>query len=169
MAKTRTQQPSGLAALALICLIAAAVAPASGADDRIEGVAQVVNGKTVSLAGRQVRLAWIDVPEPDQTCRWRDKSYPCGQISGDALRDLITGASLSCRILDGSGAVPVGLCTADGFDVGGNLVYTGWAVVLPNAPDRYRAVQDEARAAGRGLWRGEFVRPAAWRAGQRLP
>ena len=140
-----------------------------GRPDRLAGPAQVLDGRpwtwtaTGRAAGRDRR------PDPQQTCRWNGRTIPCGLIAGDALRDLVTGADVQC----GSPAPPdgrlVGVCQADGFDIGGNMVYTGWAIAAPDGPPRYRETEAKAKAARRGLWRGEFVMPADWRAGVRLP
>jgi len=113
--------------------------------------------------------ATADAADPAQTCRWNGRTIPCGAIAGDALRDLVTGAEVQCRIAGDAGARLIGTCQAGGFDIGGNMVYTGWAVTAPDGPRRYRDTQAEAQAAGRGLWRGEFVMPEDWRAGKRLP
>ena len=57
----------------------------------------------------------------------------------------------------------------------GTLDFSGRRVRLHgiDAPDMTQTCrlteQTAARAAGRGLWRGYFVAPGAWRRGQRLP
>ncbi len=168
-----TQPCRPLAILTVFWAVAALLMPGwAGADDRpasLTGPAKVLDGRTLDVRGRAVRIAGIDVPEPEQTCRWSGRTIPCGAIAGDALRDLITGATVDCRIIGGTGELLIGLCAADGFDIGGNMVHTGWALAGADAPQRYRRTETEAQAAGRGLWRGEFVTPADWRAGKRLP
>lgn len=161
--RTLAPLPTLMAALALLAGTAAAETPAM-----LEGPARVVDGRTLDVAGRTVRLAGIDGPDPAQTCRWNGRTIPCGTIAGDALKDLITGAAVRCRIEGTDGPHLIGTCTADGFDIGGNMVHTGWAVAGPGAPARYKNTEAKSRAAGRGLWRGEFVHPASWRAGRRL-
>ena len=47
------------------------------------------------------------------------------------------------------------------------MVLSGWAVADRRLTDEYAAAEDEARKAKRGLWAGEFVRPAEWRDGKR--
>ena len=59
------------------------------------------------------------------------------------------------------------VCAVGGVDIGGELVSLGLAVTYRNAP-RYTGEEAEARAAGRGMWAGEFVDPALWRQGERL-
>ena len=49
------------------------------------------------------------------------------------------------------------------------LTSTGWALAARRISERYVALEEGARAAGRGLWRGQFITPWDWRAGLRLP
>jgi len=159
-----------LASILGLAAAAALLSPATGErPERLAGPAEVLDGRTLGVAGRTVRLAGIDGPDPAQTCRWNRRTIPCGAIAGDALRDLITGAEVQCRITGGSADRLTGFCQADGFDIGGNMVHTGWAVAAPDGPPRYRETQAKAKAARRGLWRGEFVMPEDWRAGKCLP
>ena len=54
----------------------------------------------------------------------------------------------------GPGGSTLADCTAAGYDLSEGMVYTGWAMVQPDASDRYGAIEKQARAAKRGLWRG---------------
>lgn len=54
-------------------------------------------------------------------------------------------------------------CTADGFDIGRNMVHTGWALADQSQSTVYIDVGDQARKAKRGLPKGEFAPPWAWR------
>lgn len=50
----------------------------------------------------------------------------------------------------------------------GLLVEHGWAPAYRRFSGRYVPQEARARAAGAGLWAGQFVPPWAWRGGQRL-
>lgn len=149
----------------LLALAGGPCAGAQAADD-----VRVMTGDTLELGGVAYRLAGIVAPRLEQTCRWKTKIIKCGAIARTAMMDLVAGATVVCRPLDGpeSGASGGGkprlaTCRADGFDIGSNMVHTGWALAVPEAESVYRAVENKARAAGRGLWRGEFVKPWEWR------
>jgi endonuclease YncB( thermonuclease family) len=43
------------------------------------------------------------------------------------------------------------------------MVRQGWAVAFVRYAKDYVALEEEARAARRGLWRGDFETPAEWR------
>jgi endonuclease YncB( thermonuclease family) len=130
-----------------------------------EGQASVVDGDTLIVGGKEITLYGIDAPELKQTCKFRKKTIRCGVLSSDALRDLITGAKkITCtdRGRDREG-FRLGLCSADGFDIGRNMVHTGWALAWRRYSHIYVKTEDKAKAAKRGLWRGPFEHPRDWR------
>lgn len=127
--------------------------------------ARAVTGDTLELAGNRYCLFGIDAPEPGQRCALGNaKRYDCGRIATTALMDLLAGASVHCR--------PTGIermqcrvarCTADGFDLSGTMVHTGWALADPVDGDAYRLREASARVRRHGLWRGAFETPWDWR------
>lgn len=155
----------GIAALALAIWLAQ---PAAAAE--LKGPPTVIDGETLEVEGSRLRLTGIDAPEPTQVCRRAGRDLDCGVIATAQLKDITVGAIVACR--------PEGLerdgltgarCTAEGYDLGYGMVYAGWALADPGQPSRYAAVEAEARAAGRGIWRYRFVPPWEWRGGKRLP
>ena len=139
----------------------------AGAADLV-GTARVIDGETLEVAGQEVRLFGIDAPEPDQTCRWPNKEIPCGRVAATALMDLVAGARVECRLRgEKRDGLEVASCDADGFDLSGNMVHTGWALADRGVSEAFVATEENARAAKRGLWRGEFVPPWEWRQGKR--
>jgi endonuclease YncB( thermonuclease family) len=153
--------------------LAAAIAPARA---EIAGPPIIIDGDTIEVQGVVVRLYGIDAPELGQTCWIGQHAYDCGKIARTALLDLTAGVPVICKFVppDSDGTPDdgpegrIGLCTADGYDLSEGMAYTGWALALRRVPGRYLAFEDGARAAGRGLWKGEFVAPWAWRAGTGL-
>jgi hypothetical protein len=72
-------------ALALFCLV-----PTAGADAVLVSVASVIDGDTIEIHGRRVRLHGIDAPESAQTCLdGRGREWRCGQRAALALQQLI--------------------------------------------------------------------------------
>lgn len=143
----------------------------------MRGVAQIVDGDSLEVAGRTYDLAGVDAPELAQRCTREERFYDCGLLAQAALMDLTAGVQVECRRLvqqPASGGVPLARCTAGGYDLSEGMVYTGWALIPPSgsAADQYRAafgpIQQGARERRRGLWKGAFVEPWAWRQGQRL-
>ena len=54
-------------------------------------------------------------------------------------------------------------CSADDEDVGRWLVHEGWALAFRRYSAVYVEVENSARAGHRGLWKGAFIAPWAWR------
>ena len=136
--------------------------PAAAED--VSGAARVVDGDTLEIGSRRVHLLGIDAPELAQTCERPGKTVPCGQLARTALMDLLAGAKVVCRTRDED---PEGgwrgTCRADGFDVGRNMVHTGWALADPRRDADYKSTETKSKKAKRGLWRGPFMAPWEWR------
>ena len=158
-----------LLVLALVALALLLLAPTSAGAD-FTGRATVIDGDTIDIHGQRIRLFGIDAPESGQECRLSDRTYACGVIAAGALKDLTAGIEVRCEEedVDRYGRI-VATCYDDhGFDINRNMVYTGWALAYREYSSRYIEVEEGARKAQRGLWRGEFVPPWEWRKGQRL-
>lgn len=125
---------------------------------------RVVDGDTLRLGDRTLRLAAIDAPERGQNCsdaagRWFD----CGAAAAEALSRLVNNRSVVCRV-EGRDRFGRGLgtCTAGGVELNAGLVSSGWALAYPDEP-RMTVLETQARLANRGLWAGGFTRPEEWR------
>jgi endonuclease YncB( thermonuclease family) len=131
----------------------------------LAGPPRVVDGDTLEIAGRRVRLFGVDAPELDQVCQRAGHDYHCGEIARATLWDLIGGLDVSC-IPEGTTPPPEGVilatCSAGGVSLNQGMIQSGWALADPQA-DRYLAIQADAEQARRGLWRGEFEPPWQWR------
>ena len=148
------------------------VREARGGDGRavtISGSARIVDGDTLDVDGRRIRLHGIDAPESAQTCRAQARRWPCGRKAARALGKRIAGRSVQCeeRDRDRYGRI-VAVCRAGGEDLNGWMVREGWALAYRTYSLAYADEERRARQARRGVWRGEFVAPWAWRRGERL-
>jgi endonuclease YncB( thermonuclease family) len=56
----------------------------------------------------------------------------------------------------------IAVCTIGPYDLAALMVRKGWALADRRYASDYVDEEDEARAARRGLWRGEFVPPWEW-------
>jgi len=157
-------------AAADVLLVLAACVGAMGAATRpasadIVGRASVIDGDTIEIRGQRLRLFGIDAPESSQLCRAENKPYRCGQQSAFALADKIGEQTVRCeeRDIDRYQRV-VAVCYLGKEDLGSWLVKKGMALAFRRYSLDYVAEEDEARAAKRGVWRGEFQPPWEWRA-----
>lgn len=126
----------------------------------VEGHATAIDGDSLYVAGREVRLQGIDAPEGQQLCRRGGAKWECGEAATQELMGLISGQTVRCQglELDQHGRL-LALCSAGNLDLNREMVRRGLAV----AYGRYTAEEREAADANRGLWGGEFERPRVWR------
>jgi len=140
----------------------------------LEGRAQAVDGDTLVLdtgVGRPVvvRLVGIDAPELLQDCRDAAGAWDCGREARGALAALVEEHTIACLPCghDPGGAI-LAQCRDGEADIGAAMVRAGLATTHAFFSNVLHAAQVEARRAGRGLWRGDWVHPKAWRDGARL-
>jgi endonuclease YncB( thermonuclease family) len=128
-----------------------------------------IDGDSLRKDGQEFRLAAIDAPELHQSCEdARGATYPCGRDAQDALRALITGDTLECRVIDTDRyGRAVSECMKGSLDINAEMVRLGWAIAYRRHGTAYVDAEDEARTARRGIWQGRFENPENWRARHR--
>jgi len=126
----------------------------------------VLDGDSLRLKGRDVRLYGIDAPEYKQSCKLANgKSYGCGRDARTFLRKLVRGHLVKCRNIDlDRYQRDIAICTAGDTELNLAMVKNGWAVAYLNHSFTYARAEKQARKAKLGIWRGAFVKPEDWRA-----
>ena len=130
--------------------------------------ASAIDGDSLRVDGRDIRLLGIDAPELRQTCRdERGRDWACGREAHALLRQLVSRGTVTCAssAKDRYGRTLARCSAGDVADVGEALVRAGYAIDFMKGG--YGAAEAEARAAKRGIWRGEFEQPRDWRAKNR--
>ena len=135
----------------------------------VAGRARVIDGDTLEVGSVRIRLFGLDAPESAQRCLAGSRRWPCGEKATRALVGRIDGRSVACeeRDKDRYGRI-VAVCRYGGQDVNAWLVREGWAMAYRRYSSAYAGEEASAKAAKRGVWRGEFVPPWDWRRGDRL-
>lgn len=123
-----------------------------------------VDGDTLKLNGTTWRLHGIDAAESKQWCG----DYPAGALASEALRHLMAGHTVACeaRGTDRYGR-SIGLCRADGADLGRGMVAIGMAWAFVRYSSDYVEVEERARADRLGVHAHVCTAPWVWRAEQR--
>ncbi len=134
----------------------------------VTGRATIVDGDTLEIGGKRIRLFGIDAPESAQTCQTESLSYRCGRDATTALVDKIGRRPVACHRedVDRYGRI-VAVCWIGAEDLNAWLVWQGWAVAYRRFSTDYVIHEDAAKKARRGLWRGEFQMPWDWRSARR--
>lgn len=141
-----------------LCVVAM---PALAKPQIISGIGYVIDGDTLVIRKRHIRLFGIDAFERDQTCG----RFRCGIEARKALRDMINGRALTCekQAIDTYGRT-VAICkTSDGRDIGGEMVRRGFAVAYRSFSMRYLDEEAYARSHRMGAWAYGFKSPLQYR------
>lgn len=164
------------AAAALMAPVMAVAQTGSEVTHRLQGRAvHVMDGDTVRLrtdrdGERTIRLASLDAPEVGRAPG--RPSQPYSKAARETLERLVRGARLiaECYEEDSYGRDICDLRLPDGRSVNRELVRAGMAWANMEKRGRFLrdaampALEREARAAGRGLWRERApVAPWQWR------
>jgi endonuclease YncB( thermonuclease family) len=118
----------------------------AGSAPELVGIPHVTDGDTIRIDGTRIRLAGIDAPE---------LRTHAGEAAKRFVLDVTSGREVSCRPTgEKSHERVVAYCSVAGEDLGLVIVRAGWAVDLAKfSKGKYRAAEEEARAAKRGMWR----------------
>jgi endonuclease YncB( thermonuclease family) len=135
----------------------------------IIGRASVIDGDTLEIRGRRIRLHGIDAPEKGQRCQDKaGKDYRCGQKAANTLDYRISGATVFCEPLDTDRyGRTIARCRAHAEDLGAWMAGLGWAVAYRKYSMDYVPAEELAQQRNAGMWAGTFVMPWDWRKGAR--
>jgi endonuclease YncB( thermonuclease family) len=131
----------------------------------IIGRASVIDGDTIEIHGRRIRLQGIDAPETRQSCtKTNGEPWRCGVQASIALSDYLGASAITCSTLsnDRYGRA-LATCTKAGDDIGQWLVASGHAVAYRRYSAAYVKDESIARDAGIGIWAGTFETPEEYR------
>lgn len=141
----------------LIALSVLLVVPVGAADAEIIGPARAVDGTTLEIAGRLVRLYGIAAPAADSPCVTAHGSGHCNVQAGFALAEILETHWITC-VEQGANAIGVVLavCHAGHYDINASMVRSGWATADNTVAPHYLPYETQARAERRGMWGSGF-------------
>ena len=128
------------------------------------GTVAVVDGDTLRLQDRVVRLAGLRAPSRGETCQASGKlalgkpaagnpgdgQSDCADAAADSLSRLLADQTVQCNLVgeDRIGRATA-RCTAGNLELNRAVVESGWARADSG---EYGAAENDARASHRGLW-----------------
>lgn len=128
---------------------------------------RIVDGDTLRLGDRMLRLYGVEAPQRGQFCtNPQGQLYDCGTAAAAELARLVGEKPLDCRVhgRDRFGRA-LGACRAGELDLNAAMITAGWALADGGAMPALAPMETAARQAQRGLWAGGFEPPAHWRRG----
>jgi len=127
----------------------------------IVGKANIIDGDTIEISGRQIDLFGIDAPENEQLCEAAGRKWSCGQNATFGLSAIVERQWVYCRTMTPPAAERFAaicrLAGTDGPDINAAMIRQGWAVADRRSPAPYLAEEKAARAAGAGIWAGQGI------------
>ena len=139
----------------------------------ISGVAKVIDGDTIRIKNKKIRLFGIDAPEKKQKCRkpWLtisfltfNKDYLCGEISTLKLKNKINDKFITCKSINLDKYKRfIAECFKNKTNINKWMVRNGYAVAYKKYSKKYLASENFAKDDKLGLWIGSFQMPWEWR------
>jgi endonuclease YncB( thermonuclease family) len=156
--------------MGVFLLIIPPVMPAATSASEIQGIPSVIDGDTLELHGKKIRLFGIDAPESAQECENEaGRKWRCGQRAALVLSEKIGRSSVSCVEKDRDRYQRiVASCSIRNEDLNAWMVANGWALAYRQFSKAYVPLEEQAQTQKAGIWGGRFVDPSDWRRGKRL-
>ena len=141
--------------------------------NKITGFAKVVDGDTIKINSKKIRLYGIDAPEKKQKCKKTyltisfmsfTKDYMCGEVSTEKLIKKINKQKLNCNILDVDRYKRlIGECFKRNINLNSWMVSNGYAVAYTKYSKKYVSDEINAKNNKLGIWQGKFEMPWDYR------
>jgi len=138
------------------------------AQEAVSGPAKVVDADIVMVDRQRVILWGVDAPERTQKCKVGSLDWACYEAARTGLGELIASGEASCTLVAGKPDQfnrRYGVCTADGKDIGAEMVRLGYARAYADQAPDYLPQEQEAKAAKAGIWQdgADVMDPWVWR------
>jgi len=128
---------------------------------------KVVDGDSLVVDGRRVRVEGIDAPEYGQMCfTAKGEEYDCGDIATAYMKKLVALGKVTC-VEKGIDRYKRSLSecfvedekTGETLNINLEMIKSGWAVVYLTDNPAYIKAEKAAKKAKIGMWQGKFMIP----------
>ena len=144
--------------------------------NEIEGFAKVIDGDTININSKKIRLEGIDAPEIKQQCSKPfinissfisfqfSKSYSCGVTSKIKLTNKIDNSKIKCVSTSKDRYKRyLATCYKGKTNLNKWMVRKGYAVAYKKYSKAYIIDEEFAKKNKLGMWVGDFTTPEKWR------
>ena len=142
----------------------------------IFGTPKIIDGDTVHINTKKIRLEGIDAPEIEQLCKKPflqvsaligfqfNKNYTCGVTSKTKLTNKIDNSKIKC-IFSSKDRYKryLATCYKDKVNLNKWMVRNGYAVAYKRYSKDYVRDEEYAKENKLGIWEGSFIIPEKWR------
>lgn len=141
-------------------------------DKKFAAIAKVIDGDSLKVGDKEVRLLDIDAPEYAQICYdQEDKEYRCGIESKKFLKDLAHNKFVKCYYAQKDRYQRyLAHCYQDKTHINAAILVAGMAVIYDFSQMQDKTLKNDennARKAKIGIWQGKFQLPKDYRRSNR--
>jgi len=135
----------------------------------IEGLANVIDGDSIEINGKEIRLKGIDSLEYDQSCKENETGevWLCGEEGTKHLKELVLNKKLKC-ILNEKDKYNrwLAYCYDGHVFINEDMVANGYAVANSYFDKSFVKAEQIAKERKIGIWSSDFTKPWEWRKNQ---
>lgn len=135
--------------------------------EKFSGKAYVLDGDSIRVSRKEVRLFGIDAPEYSQTCfNKKNIEYNCGLNSKEFLIKLIGGKKIDCFYAQKDKYDRfLAKCYLDNLSINEEIIKNGMAVVynFTESDEVIDKLEEQAKNKKIGIWQGAFELPKNYR------
>lgn len=128
---------------------------------------KIVDGDSLEIGTRRIRLLEIDAPEFKQYCFTAEgKKYNCGIEALKYLKKMLKEADfkVDCQFKRKDRYKrELAICYAGGKNLNLEMLKAGWAVTYLSDQEDFLSAEKEAKEHKNGIWQGKFMRPEYYR------
>ena len=142
----------------------------------INGTPKIIDGDTIHINNKKIRLEGIDAPEIKQQCKKTflkisaiigyqfNKNYSCGIMVKKKLVEKINNSKVKCIATSKDRYKRfIATCYKDNINLNKWMVRNGYAVAYKRYSKDYVRDEEYAKENKLGVWEGSFTMPEKWR------
>lgn len=136
-------------------------------DKEFSGIAKVIDGDSIIVENKEVRLFGIDAPEYKQECfNEKNLQYSCGKMAQEFLQKLINNKKVICHYstLDFYNR-HLAKCELGEISINEEIIKNGMAVIydFKQSDEIMINLESQAKEQKLGIWQGAFQLPKDYR------